>query len=39
MSPYKQLALEQRYQIKALLDNDVPKGKIATTIGVSRSTI
>ena len=39
MSTYKQLALEQRYQIKALLDNDVPKGKIATTIGVSRSTI
>ena len=39
MSTYKQLALEQRYQIKALLDNDVSKGNIATTIGVSRSTI
>jgi len=36
---YKQLTQEQRYQIKALLDNDVPKTKIAATLDVDRSTI
>ena len=39
MSTYAQLTREQRYQIKALLDTDVSQGKIAETIGVSRSTI
>mgnify|MGYP002641111815 FL=1 len=39
MSTYAQLTREQRYQIKALLDTDVPRGKIAETIGVSSSTI
>jgi len=39
MSTYAQLTREQRYQIKALLDTDVPQGKIAETIGVIRSTI
>jgi IS30 family transposase len=39
MSPYAQLTREQRYQIKALLDTEIPHGKIAKTIGVSPSTI
>lgn len=39
MSSYKQLTREQRYQIKALLDTDTPKSKIAKIIHVSRSTI
>ena len=39
MSTYAQLTREQRYQIKALLDTDVPQGKIAETIGVCPSTI
>lgn len=36
---YKQLTQEQRYQIKALLDNKIAKMQIATTLGVDRSTI
>lgn len=36
---YAQLTREQRYQIKALLDTDVPQEKIAETISVSPSTI
>lgn len=39
MSTYTQLTREQRYQIKALLDTDVPRGKIAEAIRVSQSTI
>ncbi len=39
MSTYAQLTRAQRYQIKALLDTDVPQGKIAETISVSSSTI
>lgn len=39
MSTYAQLTREQRYQIKVLLDTDVPRGKIAETIGISPSTI
>lgn len=36
---YKQLTLEQRYQISALLKAGVTKAQIACEIGVSRSTI
>ena len=36
---YKQLTQDQRYQIKALLDNKITKTKIARTLGVDRSTI
>lgn len=36
---YQQLTQEQRYQIKALLDNKIAKTQIATTLGVDRSTI
>ena len=36
---YTQLAREQRYQIKVLLDTNVPRYKIAEVIGVHKSTI
>lgn len=36
---YKQLTQEQRYQIKALLDNKISRTQIAATLGVDRSTI
>ncbi len=36
---YAQLTYEQRYQIKALLDIDTPRHKIAETVGVHKSTV
>ncbi len=39
VSTYTQLTQEQRYQIKALLDTNTAKGKIAKIIGVSPSSI
>ena len=36
---YKQLTQEQRYQIKALLDNKISRTQIGKTLGVDRSTI
>lgn len=39
MSIYKQLTREQRYQIKALIDTDTSRSKIAEIIKVSPSTI
>ncbi len=39
MKPYTHLALEQRYQIDALLKGKVPQARIAEIVGVDRSTI
>ena len=39
MKDYKQLCLEQRYQIQSLLDTGLSQTKIADYIGVNRSTI
>jgi IS30 family transposase len=39
MNNYKQLSLENRYQVRALLDAGLNQTKIAKTIGVHRSTI
>lgn len=36
---YKQLSLEQRYQIEALMKAGIPQKEIAKTVGVSPSTI
>jgi len=39
MRPYTHLALEQRYQIAALLKEKVPQTRIAQIVGVHKSTI
>ena len=39
MINYKQLRLEQRYQIQSLLDMGLSQTKIADYIGVNKSTI
>lgn len=39
MKKYKQLNLQQRYQIEALLETEISKSKIAEIIGVDPSTI
>ena len=36
---YKQLSLEQRYKIEALLSTSITQSEIARLIGVNRSTI
>ncbi|WP_036240290.1 helix-turn-helix domain-containing protein, partial [Marinospirillum insulare] len=39
MRHYTQLTREQRYQISALLDNNLTQTEIAKTLGVHKSTI
>ena len=39
MRHYTQITREQRYQISALLDNDLTQTEIAQTVGVHKSTI
>ena len=39
MRHYTQLTREQRYQISALLDNNLTQTEITKTLGVHKSTI